>query len=74
MVKNVSESHVESDLVSPEKCFVLLLVFGGPKSAEIPNIGKSAISPNSACPPNPEIHIFEKKKRLRHVPQTENSF
>ena len=30
---------------------------------------------NLACPQNPEIHIFqEKKKRLRHVPQTENSF
>ena len=45
-------------LVSPEKCFVFLLVLGGPKSAEIPNMGKSSISPNSACPTNPEMHIF----------------
>ena len=56
--------------MSPQKFFVFLLVFGWTMT----KYEQKCIFSNLACPKHPEINTLQEKKRLRHVPQTENNF
>ena len=55
MVKGVTRFL---DLVSPQKFFVFLHVFGW----EMTKYEQKCIFSNLACPKNPETHIFQEKK------------